>query len=103
MPVNQFSLKTKIKQHVSLTYGDGFVARKDGHSVVDDACASSPTEEPPITVGVEEACRLLSIGRTSFYRIMDAGEVAFFHRGRRRLIVRQSLIEYVRRQTSEKG
>jgi excisionase family DNA binding protein len=48
-----------------------------------------------MTVSVEVAALLLGIGRTVAYRLVLAGELRSVKIGRRRLIVRASIEEYV--------
>lgn len=50
---------------------------------------------PPVTISVEEAAMLLSIGRTVTYRLVLSGELRSVKIGRRRLVVRASVEEYV--------
>jgi excisionase family DNA binding protein len=52
---------------------------------------------PPVTVSVEEAAMLLGIGRTVTYRLVLGGELRSVKIGRRRLVVRASVQEYVAR------
>jgi excisionase family DNA binding protein len=49
----------------------------------------------PVTVSVEVAALLLGIGRTVAYRLVLAGELRSVKIGRRRLVVRASIEEYV--------
>jgi excisionase family DNA binding protein len=51
----------------------------------------------PVTVSVEEAAMLLGIGRTVAYRLVLASELRSVKIGRRRLVVRTSIEEYVAR------
>jgi excisionase family DNA binding protein len=52
---------------------------------------------PPVTISVEEAAMLLGIGRTVTYRLVLGGELRSVKIGRRRLVVRASVEEYVAR------
>ena len=45
----------------------------------------------PITVSVAEACRIVGIGRTSLYQLLNAGKLEAIKLGRRRLIKVASL------------
>ncbi|MAY79014.1 MAG: hypothetical protein CL802_15890 [Citromicrobium sp.] len=57
------------------------------------------TVAPSIAVSVEEAAALLSIGRTSMFKILrEDGELPSFHIGRRRLILREDITAYVNKQ-----
>ena len=51
----------------------------------------------PVTVSVEEAAMLLGIGRTVAYRLVQSGDLRSVKIGRRRLVVRISIEEYVAR------
>jgi excisionase family DNA binding protein len=52
---------------------------------------------PPVTISVEEAAMLLGVGRTVTYRLVLGGELRSVKIGRRRLVVRTSVAEYVAR------
>lgn len=52
---------------------------------------------PPVTISVEEAAMLLGIGRTVAYRLVLGGELRSIKIGRRRLVVRASIEEFVAR------
>lgn len=56
-------------------------------------------EQPglPVTVSVEQAAHLLGIGRTVTYDLVLSGELRSVKIGRRRLVVRASIAEYVDR------
>ncbi|MBN9522366.1 helix-turn-helix domain-containing protein [bacterium] len=47
------------------------------------------------TVSVTEAMTFLSLGRTEVYAMMDRGEIAYRKAGRRRLVFRRSLVEWL--------
>jgi excisionase family DNA binding protein len=49
----------------------------------------------PLLVTVEEAARLLGIGRTTMFELIGSGEVKSIRLGRRRLIARRSLEHFV--------
>ena len=51
----------------------------------------------PVTVSVEDAAMLLGIGRTVAYRLVNAGDLRSVKIGRRRLVVRSSIEEFVAR------
>jgi excisionase family DNA binding protein len=51
----------------------------------------------PVTVSVEEAALLLGVGRTVTYALVLASELRSVKIGRRRLVVRASIEEYVTR------
>lgn len=46
---------------------------------------------PPIAVGVQEAYRSLSIGRTAFYAMVRRGEIRIIKLGKRSLVPRSEL------------
>jgi excisionase family DNA binding protein len=50
-----------------------------------------------VTVSVEDAAMLLGIGRTVAYRLVNAGDLRSVKIGRRRLVVRSSIEEFVAR------
>ena len=45
----------------------------------------------PLLVSVQEAARMLGIGRTSIYQLINSGELQTMKLGRRRLITIESL------------
>jgi excisionase family DNA binding protein len=51
----------------------------------------------PVTISVEEAALLLGIGRTVAYRLVLARDLRSVKIGRRRLVVRASIQEYISR------
>lgn len=51
------------------------------------------TAEPPLTMTVEEAGRLLGISRKSAYKAAASGELPTVRFGRRLLVPRQRLME----------
>lgn len=51
------------------------------------------TAEPPLTMTVEEAGRLLGISRKSAYKAAASGELPTVRFGRRLLVPRQRLLE----------
>lgn len=57
----------------------------------------TPEPEPSALVSVTDACRMLGIGRTSLYVLMDAGELPSLHVGRRRLLSRHDVETYASR------
>ena len=58
---------------------------------------SSLTFVPPLLLTVEEAAAMLSIGRTGAYQLVMGGQVRSVKIGRRRLVVRESLQEFIHR------
>lgn len=49
---------------------------------------------PPLFVSVIDAARLLGIGRTRLYQLIDNGDVVSVRVGGRRLVSRRSLVAY---------
>jgi excisionase family DNA binding protein len=52
----------------------------------------------PLLVSVQEAARMLGIGRTSIYQLINSGELQTMKLGRRRLITIESLRRVTERQ-----
>lgn len=57
----------------------------------------------PISVGVEEAARLIGIARSMLYEMIARGDIASFKVGRRRLILMSVLEAHVRALAEENG
>jgi len=55
------------------------------------------TQEAPLLLSVEAAANAAGVSRSVFYEKLLAGEVASVKIGRRRLVARKSLEEYVER------
>jgi excisionase family DNA binding protein len=55
----------------------------------------SALSESPMLLTVEEAARLIRIGRTTTYELVMRGRIQSVKVGRRRLVVRQGLNRYV--------
>jgi excisionase family DNA binding protein len=53
------------------------------------------TSSQPLLVTVEEAARLLRIGRTTMFELIGNGEIKSIRLGRRRLIARKSLESFI--------
>ena len=53
--------------------------------------------EAPICVRVEQAMRLLDIGKTKLYELLASGDLEAIHIGRRTLIMRDSIDDLVER------
>lgn len=51
----------------------------------------------PMAVGINDACRLLGVGTTTLYRLMNEREVKAVKAGRKTLITVQSICEYLER------
>lgn len=54
-----------------------------------------------ITYGIEDAHKQLGIARSKLYELIGTGELASLKIGRRRLITRRALTEYVARKERE--
>jgi len=52
----------------------------------DPEVREAPDVMPPLLVSPKQACRLLNLGMTSLYELLDAGELKSVRVGRRRLI-----------------
>jgi excisionase family DNA binding protein len=57
----------------------------------------SLTEATPLAVSPKEACRLLSIGNTRLYQLVNSGELESYRDGRVRRITMASIEERVAR------
>lgn len=53
---------------------------------------------PSISVGVDEAARLIGVARSMLYELIARGEIDSFKIGRRRLILMSNLMLFVQRQ-----
>ena len=49
------------------------------------------------TIGIDDAKRLSGLGRSFLHQLMRRGELAYCKVGKRRLIVKRSLLEMLRR------
>jgi len=52
----------------------------------------------PISVGVDEAARLIGVARSMFYEIIARGEIQTFKVGRRRLVRVKELEAFIKEQ-----
>ena len=59
------------------------------------------TKIPRIAVSPAEAARMLSLGRTKFYQLLAANEIASIKLGARRLIRVRDLEDWLARQSGE--
>lgn len=55
----------------------------------------------PISVGVEEAARLIGVARSMLYEMIARGDIQTFKLGRRRLVRVKTLEAFVKRQAQE--
>ena len=56
------------------------------------------TSEPTVLLAQPEAARLLGVERTTIWRMCRRGELRLVHIGRRALVTRESLDDFVRSQ-----
>lgn len=49
----------------------------------------------PVSVSVDEACRLLGVGRSTMFGLLDSGEIRSVKVGVRRLVPRRAIDEFV--------
>ena len=57
--------------------------------------AKHPEKEPALLLKVEDAARLLGVGRTTFFDLIGQGRIQTVRVGRRRLVVRAGLERFV--------
>jgi excisionase family DNA binding protein len=55
----------------------------------------------PISVGVEDAARMIGVARSMLYELLARGEIESFKLGRRRLILVKNLEAYINRQAEK--
>ena len=55
-----------------------------------------PEKEPALLLKVEDAARLLSVGRTTLFELIGQGRIQTVRVGRRRLVVRAGLERFVK-------
>ncbi|WP_267268743.1 helix-turn-helix domain-containing protein [Pseudomonas protegens] len=55
----------------------------------------------PISVGVDEAARLIGVARSMFYEMIANDEIQTFKLGRRRLVRVKTLEAFIKRQAQE--
>lgn len=58
---------------------------------------------PPLSVGVEEAGRILGISRSATYEFIAKGQIKTFKIGRRRLALMSELKAFIERAAKEGG
>lgn len=54
-------------------------------------------------ISVPETARLLSVAQSTVWRLLSEGEIASFKHGKRRLIKREDLVEWVNRKVAEQN
>jgi len=57
----------------------------------------------PLLVDIREACELLSIGRTTVYRLIQSGDLEVKKVGRRTLVLYASIERFVATGSEEEG
>ena len=74
------------------------MARKTNRKTPSEAISPTPRAEhqtipelQPITVTIPVGCRVSGLGRSTIYRLLDAGEIDSVKVGKRRLIILASL------------
>ena len=67
---------------------------------MEDKTASNNREIRPLLLTVEEAAKALSCGRSTIFKLMNAGELPSITVGRLRRIRPEAVDEFIRRQTS---
>ncbi len=55
----------------------------------------------PISVGVDDAARLIGVARSMFYEMIASGDIQTFKLGRRRLVRVKTLEAFIKRQAQE--
>jgi excisionase family DNA binding protein len=55
----------------------------------------------PISVGVDDAARLIGVARSMFYEMIASGEIDTFKLGRRRLVRVKTLEAFIKRRAQE--
>ena len=61
-----------------------------------------PEQDDRLLVGIGEAGRILSLGRTSIYGLMDGGDLVSVKIGQRRLVRRDSIESFIERLSTER-
>jgi hypothetical protein len=56
------------------------------------------TQNEPLVVSPRQAQRLLDVGNTKFYELLNAGEFEFFKQGKNTKILMASIHAYIERQ-----
>jgi len=55
----------------------------------------------PISVGIEDAARLIGVARSMLYEMIARGDIQTFKLGRRRLVRVKTLEAFIKRQAQE--
>ena len=62
---------------------------------------TKPQDITPLAVGVQEATRMLGVGRTSLYQLVQQKRIASFSIGARRLFKRAELERFIEQEASK--
>lgn len=54
-------------------------------------------------VSIPEACRILNLGRSTTYKLFNSNDLVTVKVGRRRLVLKSSIDEFVRRLSEPEG
>ncbi len=65
------------------------------------SASSSPTFQSPLAVCPADGARMIGIGRTRFYELLNAREIPSFTLGRRRLILVEDLHSWLKTKTGQ--
>ena len=57
--------------------------------------------EPPMLLGIDQAALTMGIGRSKCYQLIRRGELASLVIGRRRLVPRQAIDDFIRKRLSD--
>jgi excisionase family DNA binding protein len=61
---------------------------------------TKPQDITPLAVGVQEAARMLGVGRTSLYQLVQQKRIASFSIGARRLFKRAELERFIEQEAA---
>jgi len=93
---NEGKSESPVGQRHSSTAEDWTTERRESPTVVYGGGAE-PHEFTPLLLTVMQAAKLLGIGRTTLYKLMDLGEIGSVHVGSSRRIPLQCAHDYVER------
>jgi len=95
-------LNGETNQRTEITFGSEFMRPVRNATALKQYPTRKPDKlESPVAVDIGEVCRLLSIGRTSVFSLLKAGQLRSFKIGRRRLVVRESVIDFVEKRIAD--
>ena len=64
---------------------------------------SSGAEELPRLLSIPQACRVLGVGRSVLYQMLSSGQIRSVKIGRRRLVPREAIDEFVANLPTDNG